>query len=689
VASVIPLIRFNGGEISPYFYGLTDLDTYYASCKYMNNFIPTMYGAAKRRSGLRFVNQCKYSDRFTRLIPFVFSIEQAYALEFGDHYIRVHYNGGTVLKNGVIYEIVSPFPAEDLPQVQYVQSADYLFLVHPKHPPRQLTRTAHDNWQISLISFIPSANATSAPTAVFHPKDGTVTTQTTYTYAATVVDRYEMESAISPAVSVDATYILTWENYVTITYNNVFNMDYIKIYRLVNGFWCYVGRAKPSGSNSVFVDNGTYTPDASHNPPQYINTFHSSGNYPRSVTFYDNRLVFGGTDLKPNWIWGSYINNYRNFATYVTPTSVTPYEYPLTSDQVNIINWMRSASRLLVGTSGAEWRLSDLRANQPYDAKRSTSIGSRPVQALGVNENTLFMGRVGRAIYSFAFNYQKNDFVSQNLCAFAEHLFRRRQTIDWAYSASPDSIIWCVCDDGLLTGMVYSPGQEVVAWSRFITRGKFKSICSIPGDTQDDTYFIVERTINGQVQQYIEIIDEEFNEDITNAFFVDSGVTQTSETAVNIMRGLDHLNGETVDVLADGTVHPSVQVISGSITLMYPAKKIHAGLGFISELETMEIEGGAQDKGTSQSRVRRASKIEVRFEQTVGGCIGTDRDNMTIVPMRNSSIPFGVPVPPYDGFKEVSPEGGFEDSLTVIVMQTQPLPMTVTGIYPRIGSHGR
>lgn len=56
--------------------------------------------------------------------------------------------GGAASK---IYEIASPYLETDLGAITYSQSADTLYLAHPNHAPRTLTRTGHTAWALAPL----------------------------------------------------------------------------------------------------------------------------------------------------------------------------------------------------------------------------------------------------------------------------------------------------------------------------------------------------------------------------------------------------------------------------------------------------------------------------------------------------------------------------------------------------------
>ena len=147
------LTNFTAGELSPNMYGRTDIEKYYNGCMTMENFLVLPQWGAYRRPGSRYVASVKTASAFTRLVPFIFSTTQSYILEFGNLYMRVYYDGGQVQSGSTVYEVVTPYTTAQLPDLKFAQSADTLYIVHPSHEPRQLTRTAHTTWTLTALAW--------------------------------------------------------------------------------------------------------------------------------------------------------------------------------------------------------------------------------------------------------------------------------------------------------------------------------------------------------------------------------------------------------------------------------------------------------------------------------------------------------------------------------------------------------
>lgn len=160
--------NFSAGEISPRLFARVDIAKYANGCYRLENFITQRFGGVKKRGGTEFIRATK-SNGSVRLIPFVYSVTQAYILEFGDQYVRFFTNGGQVESGGFPVEVVTPWDASEVWDLQYAQSADVLYLAHPDYPPMTLSRTSATTFV--LEEFLPDDGP-------FLPINSTATTLT-------------------------------------------------------------------------------------------------------------------------------------------------------------------------------------------------------------------------------------------------------------------------------------------------------------------------------------------------------------------------------------------------------------------------------------------------------------------------------------------------------------------------------
>jgi hypothetical protein len=141
--------NFTAGEISPRLIGRTDIDRYNNAARSLVNAKPVIHGGAKRRGGLRYLTGTKTNAKKSRLIAFVFSRDTAYMLEFGDLYLRVYPAGGGAL----LAEVVTAYSEAMLPDLDFVQGADTMFLAHPSVPVQRLRQFSDTVWSLAAAPF--------------------------------------------------------------------------------------------------------------------------------------------------------------------------------------------------------------------------------------------------------------------------------------------------------------------------------------------------------------------------------------------------------------------------------------------------------------------------------------------------------------------------------------------------------
>ena len=225
--------------------------------------------------------------------------------------------------------------------------------------------------------------------------------------------------------------------------------------------------------------------------------------------------------------------------------------------------------------------------------------------------------------------------------------------------------------------------------TRLTTTNQGKAVCEsvsvIPTDDSEyQTWVIVKRTINGITRRFVEFINTfDFTEtDNTTFNFLDSALAY-SGSAVTTISGLDHLEGQTVGILANGATHPDKTVSSGSITLDRSSTNVKVGLAYNSILQTMRIDAGSQN-GTSQGKTKRIYEITIRLFESIGVEVGETLDNMERIPFRTSFDPMDEGLPTFTGDKAVEFRGNYDTDGFIFVRQTQPLPLTILSLYPEL-----
>jgi len=225
--------------------------------------------------------------------------------------------------------------------------------------------------------------------------------------------------------------------------------------------------------------------------------------------------------------------------------------------------------------------------------------------------------------------------------------------------------------------------------ARLTATSEGKSICEsvavIPtDDTEYQVYVIIKRTVNGSSRRYVEYLNNvDFTEtDNTTFNYLDSALAY-SGTAVTTLSGLDHLEGQTVHILANGATHPTKVVSSGSVSLDRSSTNVKIGLGYNSILQTMRLDAGSQN-GTSQGKTKRIYEITIRLYESVGVEVGPNLSDMERIPFRTSADVMDQGIPTFTGDKAVEFRGNYDTDGFIFVRQTQPLPLTVLSLYPEL-----
>lgn len=430
-----------------------------------------------------------------------------------------------------------------------------------------------------------------------------------------------------------------------------------------------------------------------------------TGNYPSVVTFHEERLVFANTSLQPQTLWFSVSGDYENFAPTDNQSKVlddSAMTYTIASGKINAIVWLASGPVLLVGTAGAESQIKPSSLNESLtptniQITQQTDKGSlstcRPER---VGSSLLFIQRQGRKLIEMTYEFQIDAHVSEDITVLSEHILRRHGAGKFiSYQGEPNSILWISTEDGPLIGVTYEKKQEVIAWHKHVIGGTgvyVESIACIPSEDLKYTtlWMVVKRTINGSTKRYVEFMEKEFDpetpDDKDQMFFVDSGLSYDG-SPTNTVTGLAHLEGETVQVVADGAVRPDCVVDSGSITFQgQPAEIVHVGLkqgAGGATIRTLPVDAGS-DYGTAQGKMKRIEKLVIRFKDTLGISYGENPANLNNLSFRATNDPMGVTPPLFSGDKQILFSGTYTLLPDYYIRQEQPYPATILALMPKL-----
>lgn len=672
---------FSAGELAPSMHSRVDLQKYHAGAKLLRNFFVHKHGGASNRPGTKYVATALGP---TRLIPFVYSTSQAYALEFSHLKMRIIKDGGIVTyppahpQNGQPVEIVSPYAYADLATLKFVQSADVIFLTHPLYTPKRLSRTDHHLWTFANVSFTPGIAAPAGLAAT--PTGFTVGTGKIIDYKVAAVSADGEESLPSTSVQVDVNKEWTAGAYVALAWTATSGADQYNVYKSTRGYYGWIGTV----DTNAFKDDNVQADTA--NGPQTSKDPFASPNFPRAVGIFQQRMVYGGSTTEPQTVWTSQTGALNNFGISRPLKDNDAITAMIDSRQINEIRHFVPMDNLIIFTSSSEWIMTH---GQNSAALTPTSVnyklqgttGCNHVPPLTIRNNILFIEKSGKVVNDFAYTLKEDRYVPNDLSVLAEHLFTTAIK-EWAYQQDPYNLIWCVKEDGGLLSLTYMREQELWAWTRHDTAGTFESVCSVPGQEHDDVYFIVNRTMNGQIVRCVEMLADRLpvSKDVKEAFFVDCGLTYRG-TPTRTITGLEHLEGMAVSVLADGSVVTGKTVTDGEITLAEAAAVVHVGLGYTCEIETLTPEAPGGE--TIQGRKKRIVAVTVRMEDTRGYSMGPDADHLTEEKFRSNEV-YGAPTELFTGDKRLYINPNWSTGASIFIRQTSPLPVSVLALIPEV-----
>jgi len=668
---------FSGGEISPEMFGRIDDTKYQAGLAICRNFIPKPQGPIQNRPGFGFVRAVKDSTKKVRLIPFTYSTTQTMVIEVGAGYFRFHTQGATLLPvpGAAPYEITNPYAEADLFDLHYVQSADVLTIVHPNYAPRELRRLAALNWTLTTISFAAPIAAPASPTATATTVGAPATTMS-YSYVVTTIASDEVSESAQSAAATCTNNLFTTGCYNTIAWTAVSGAARYNVYKMQGGLYGYIGQTT---GTSLKDDN--VAPDLSKTPPIYDAVFAATGDYPGAVSYFEQRRCFAGTTNKPQNIW----------MTKSGTESVMSYSLPIRDDdriafrvaarEANTIRHIVPLTQLLLLTSAAEWRVSPVNSDAitptTITVRPQSYVGANNVQPAVINNTLLYAAARGGHIRECAYNWQANGFISGDLSLRAPHLFDNYDISDMAYAKAPLPIVWFISTTGKLLGLTYVPEQQIGAWHWHDTDGTFESCAVVAEGNEDILYCVIKRTINGADVRYVERMATRQFVDPADAFFVDAGLTYSGAAATTIS-GLTHLEGKTVNVLADGAVHPQCVVTSGAITLEQAASKVQIGLPITADAKTLPVAAGI-DNGFAQGRYKNVNKAWLRVFRSSGIFIGPDEYNLVEAKQRTTES-YGSPPALKSEEIPIVLSPMWADSGQVFVRQSDPLPLTLASL---------
>lgn len=760
----MPIIRqtsFLSGELAPWLWGRTDSKLYPHGLRTCLNWLPTPQGPVKTRPGTRHIPVTlpgPFYGPILRLIPYIYSDSESYVLAYTQWLTNVTifiFHDGAQVYDG-IYPVSLPtaYSVADVPNIRYAQIGNVLITTIPSD-----TDGVAGTWKVyfdgtswttelfqlrppDIVGIMPNfTDRSSAIGLVDNPTGYPFTGDPThplkywgwrfteigwdengnlYETRSMQIDNYfDGSTPIFSPLAVPANVNLSPDHPLTFRRVAVLGTpehERIKAYAYYRGkgsLYGFIGM----GFDADFVDYGD-EPDYQLQPrppldsveyrpyPFITNKEYISGSWlihyswPAAVGFFENRLIFAGSNARPGVVWMSAFGDFINFDEYPLAQPKMPLLFELATRRRERIKHILASSKLFIFTDSSVWTMGGgSQGPVEYNNIVATTIddvGISDVKPLPIGGNILFVRTKGVGVRQIVpvWNGYTQSFQASDVSYHAIHLFQGDSMlsptiIDWDFQEDPISVVWAVRSDGVLLSA--TPGPTGFAWARHETDGVVVSVCCVPEGIEDVVYIVVERD-NGT---FLERLESHFGSYESGGTIYPHGGTLDSAVAYEkdpgeafTFAGLDHLEGATVKLYSPGNPTCEMVVASGECSA---AIKLEANIGakvvcfvglpVVADLETLDVP-------TQEKAVQKLVKsVGFEVESSRGLWVGEDFDHLTEWRQRSVGDSYSG-VSAATEFVKVNVQGGWKSTARGVLRRIDPFPVTLLGVTREIDSGG-
>lgn len=752
---------FTAGEWSPSAHARTDLPQYQHACKQLKNVIPLFVGGAYNRPGSFFEKALAAATNYSpRIIPFVVSQAEAYAVVLsqtvgGAQYLKVYRPASNIARSTESsvtgaheYKVATTNNAngyyDEVHQVQYAQSIDVMDLVHPLRKPKKLRRTATDTFVLADFDTDSS---------------GTTLTGTSFREAWP----YRTMNTTGSTMQINTETVGTGR---TLTLNPAagdsfrFQSTHVgAVFKVNDGgtYGCCKVTAYVSATQVTVQVIVAFSAAKNAVTTWWESSWSDYRGWPRSVCFFKQRIGYGGNATNRDAIWFSQKSNFAvmsvvGLTTSVEPgdgstngpTGLQPFEAPLASLQLNVIQWMSAKKTLAVGTMGEEWIVDSADPQVEFGcnnitAYSDTAVGSHHLQAQRVGNELMFVQQNLHEVQSILFNQSQSSYQVEPMQVFYDEkpqvdlgsrFNKRYRRIAWDETRKT---LWCCDTYGNLFALTHNRGLSISAWTSqemggwsttevgsaigsggdqtidpiYVAHsGAVLDIAVIPNPVIGfaDIWLVVKRKINGAFQYHIERLiggicpfGTAYGNGVVNTlgmYQADSCVYEANNypsAEDNIFNGdMSHLEGKTPEGMIAGRYGffsaRGSAISSGSTTFaQVPSDFNDAAYGIGMGLPFTSVIAplrieAGSQIGSAQTAKKRIHSLAARFYRTQCAKIGDASDNTETVIFRDGDTALNKSAELYSGDKVVNFAGDYDRDGLIYIERYAPLPFAVSGI---------
>ena len=649
--------NFSTGELDPLLRARVDLATYANALAKATNVLIQPQGGLRRRPGLKHILELPNSStpsagNGVRLVPFQFSVDDSYMLCFTHQRMYIIKAGSVIANingtgNNYLTTTVTSSMVDDM---CWTQSADTLIVVHPDLQPVKIVRGASDSlWTATSITF------DSIPKYAF--------TITTTNPAATLTP-----SAVSGNITLTASASVFTAGSVN-QYVNVSPQGRARIIAYTSGTVVSAVTEYPFFSTAA-VASGSWEYESG-----YEDVWSSGKGWPRTVTFHEGRLYFGGSKSRPSTVWGSKIALFFDFV----PTESLDddaVEATLDTNDLNVITDIISSRDFQVFTTGGEFYVPQANTDPvtplTFIFKNVSRNGIKPgTRVQSVDSGSVYIQRQGKSLNEFVFSDTQLTYITQRISLFSGHLLKNPERIALRRASSTedaDLLLMTNTQDGTMAAFSVMRSQQVTSPSEFTTDGRFLDV----GVDITNIYTVTKRTFNSVDRYFVELFTDTL---FTDCAFIGGAAASASS--------LPHI-GKALNVITDGVVQFNETVSGGGSVTFDRASttSYEVGLPITVYVKTMPVEVKLQT-GSRLSFKKRIVEISPIVKDTQHLII-----NNQPVAFRLFDNPLlDDPEPTFTGVKRVNGVLGYSREQSIEVQQNLPLKMTLLGLDYRVAVH--
>lgn len=645
---------------------------------------------------------------------------------------------------GDIYEIPTDYLEAELFDIKFVQSADIITIVHPNHAPMELSRSGHTAWKLTAITFAPSISAPTGMTSS-HPGAGwkycaTAVAAETYEESLQSGD-FDVTSraatlswtAVSGAIYYNIYFLWNGVYYwigktestswtdatLTPDYSitpprarNPFNAsgDYPATVGYHNQRLCFGGTNNDPqkiwmSRTGLFHNFTTSTPLRDDDAITLTIDSNQVNAIRHLISLTDLSVMSSGTEaiITANDNAFTFTNLRRKIQSYYGASSVAPIIAGKSALFVQENgNVLREISYDDAGNFGGSDR-------SIFSEHLFTGYSIPDMAYAKAPDSILWMVRNDGKLVGMTYlqehgvhacHWHDTDGTFESVCAVPENnesavyfVVKRKINGSWVryierlHSRAFDDVRDCFfVDSGLsydspatITGATQAnPVVVTTSAAHGYSNGDKIDITDIVGMTElnGNRY-----TIANVASTTFELTDVDTGDNIDGTSYTAYESGGESRKAVSSVSGLSHLEGKIVSILADGSVMAQKTVASGAITLDYPASRIHIGLPYTSDLQTLK----PPYKSIVGSKAT-ASRLIIQVRDTRGLFAGQDANNLK--EFKSIIEAYDTPISLVTGDMSINLTSDWTKGGSVYLRQSDPLPCTILSVIPDVSVGG-